>query len=204
MLKKWIIVLMCGILFYTTFSIDLMQAASYGETDENLELTDLDGEFVKFMYGLEQLPKGIESQGAEKVAKWLTNKTGLEVIADGENIIVPSIATSDTIEAEPVNSDMIGTMGVGECIVAVGLMIATTGFPLSKLLKLKKTIELLGGVKKTVERIYNLYTKYRSWNYTKSAAWKRAVSESGRTLTGDVKLVFLEFFNIGNVYNNCA
>lgn len=76
MLKKWMTILMCGILFYTTFSIDLVQAASSEETDENLELTDVDGEFVKFMYGLEQLPKGIESQGAEKVAKWLTNKTG--------------------------------------------------------------------------------------------------------------------------------
>lgn len=31
-------------------------------------------------------------QGAEKVAKWLTNKTGIEIIADVENLIVPSLA----------------------------------------------------------------------------------------------------------------
>jgi hypothetical protein len=173
------------------------------ETDEYLELIGEDSDLVKFTEGLDQLPKGIEKQGAEKVAKWLTNKTGLEVIADGENLIVPTLAPSTTLDVEPMESDMIVTMGVGECIVAVGLMLATTGFPLAKLLKLKKTIELLGGVTKTVNRIYTYYQKYRSWNYTKSAAWKRAVSDAGGSLSSDAKLVFLEFFNLGNVYNNC-
>jgi len=203
MLKKFIVFLMCGTLFFATFSMEAASATTTEETDPYLELLAENSDLIKFMEGLEVLPKGIEKQGAEKVAKWLTNKTGLEVVADGENLIIPSLATPGMVDVDPIDSDTITTMGIGECIVAVGLMLATTGFPLSKLLKLKKTIELLGGVSKSVERIYNLYTKYRSWNYTKSGAWKRAVSEAGGSLSGDAKLVFLEFFNLGNVYNNC-
>ncbi|PIC64766.1 hypothetical protein CSV79_05240 [Sporosarcina sp. P13] len=75
------------------------------------------GDLVKFLEGLEQSPKGIEKHVAEKVAKWLTKKTDLKVIADGDNLIVPSLATSGTVDVETMDSDIIVTMGVGECIV---------------------------------------------------------------------------------------
>jgi hypothetical protein len=87
---------------------------------------------------------------------------------------------------------------------AIGLMIGTVGFPLSKIIKLKKAIDLLGGVKVTVERIYKYYKKYRSWNYTRTAAWKRAVNEASNGLPKDVLDAFLDFFNITNVINNCT
>lgn len=83
-------------------------------------------------------------------------------------------------------------------------MIGTVGFPFSKLYKLKKAIDYLGGVTATVKRIYNNYNKFRSWNYTKTAAWKRAVDDGARGLPNDTLNAFLDFFNISNVIRQCT
>ncbi|MEL4028344.1 hypothetical protein [Caldifermentibacillus hisashii] len=69
---------------------------------------------------------------------------------------------------------------------------------------MKKAIDLLGGVSKTVERIYSKYKLYKSWNYRTTAAWRRAVEDTSKTLSSDVKNAFLDFFNISQVITQCT
>lgn len=210
LLYSYLPLLMCSILLVSTLSLSRGNSVSAeenasAEVKDSLEeqLFSTDGDFVKFLEGIEQLPPGIEKQGPEKISKWLSKKTGVEVTTDGENILVPSLAELEMGTEQTVDDSLITTYGAWECITAVGLMIGTVGFPASKILKLKKAIDFLGGVKATVERIYKYYNKYRSWNYTKSAAWKRAVDEAAGSLPGDTLNAFLDFFNILNVKNNC-
>ncbi|MFD2760095.1 hypothetical protein [Lentibacillus juripiscarius] len=168
------------------------------------ELLSPNSDFVKFLNGIEQLPPGIEKQGPEKVAKWLSKKTGVEVTTDGENLFIPSLAEVNLETDQSFNESSITTFGVWGCITAVGLMIGTVGFPFSKILKLKKAIDFLGGVTKTVKRINKSYKKYKSWNYRTKDAWKAAVNESARGLPKDTLNAFLDFFNISNVINQCT
>ncbi|MGI8313780.1 hypothetical protein [Halobacillus mangrovi] len=216
---KYLCSLICTVLLFSAFSLAFGQSVNASETIEQPlleeELFSENGDFIKFLKGVENLPYGIEKQGAEKVAKWLTNKTGVEVIAEDENLLIPSLANVNLGSDQHIGNVNIGsdqtttestvtTMGTWSCITAVGLMIGTVGFPLSKILKLKKAISLLGGVTKTVERIYEKYKLYRSWNYTRTYAWKRAVSKTSSTLGSDVRYAFLDFFNITNVINQCT
>lgn len=225
-LSKYIPGFMSAVLLTSTFALSLPQGASAktaeekeltttADTIEDTEIAELlsqDSDFYKFLEGLENLPAGIEKQGPEKIAKWLTKKTGVEVIADGENLLVPSLADfGSTIGFSEKNTDItlsnnapITTFGAVDCVIAVGLMIGTVGFPASKLLKLKKAIDLLGGITKTVDRIYASYKKYKSWNYRTTDAWKYAVKDAGKGLPGDVLNAFLDFFNITNVINQCT
>lgn len=205
-LQKFIIMSMV-----LTLLVSLIPSSVFASTNNLIkedsleELLSEDGDFIKFMEGIEELPSGIEKQGAEKVANWLTKKTGVEVIAEGENLLVPSLSELDVeIPEQAFNSDLITTFGVTDCIIAVGLMIGTVGFPLSKITKLKKAIDFLGGVNKTVNRIYKSYKKYKSWNYRTKDAWKAAVNESAKGLPQDTLNAFLDFFNISNVVNNCT
>lgn len=73
-----------------------------------------------------------------------------------------------------------------------------------KILKLKKAVSMLGGITKTVDKIYSKYKLYKSWNYRTTDAWKRAVKETGNTLSSDVRNAFLDFFNITNVIRACT
>ncbi|MFZ2463715.1 MAG: hypothetical protein WAW77_08860 [Caldibacillus thermoamylovorans] len=160
---------------------------------------------IHIMDGIEQLPPTIQEQGAEKIANWLTTKTGVKVTTNGHNLFVPSLANLGTTgEVLPYKRGTITTMGTWECATAIGIMIGTVGFPLSKITKLKKAIDLLGGVSKTVERIYSKYKLYKSWNYRTTAAWRRAVEDTSKTLSSDVKNAFLDFFNITNVIDQCT
>lgn len=95
-------------------------------------------------------------------------------------------------------------MGAVDCAIAIGLMIGTVGFPASKLLKLKQAIDHLGGITKTVDKIYTKYKKLKSENWRTAPAWKEAVTSTGKSLPGDVLDAFLDFFNISNVINQCA
>lgn len=169
------------------------------------DLLSLKGDFVKFMEGIENLPPYIQEQGAESVAKWLTTEIGVEVIAKGENLFVPSL-TDIGLEKkdEIIVGDFVTEYGTADCIIAVGLLIGSVGFPLSKILKLKQALNLLGGISKTISKINAKYKLYKSWNYRTKDAWKRAINETSDTLPNDVKNAFLDFFSIGNVIRACT
>ncbi|MED3660957.1 hypothetical protein NST62_08105 [Ureibacillus sp. FSL K6-8385] len=225
---KNLAIFMCTILLISTLGFGLPQDASAAEIDyialeENLheeilkegildeEISNLlstDNDLYKFLEGLEQLPPGIEKQGPNKIAKWITNKTGVEVIVEGENLIVPSLEDfgeniPSSISSE-INNDKIGTMGVVDCIIAVGLAIGSVGFPASKLLKLKSALNLLGGINKTVQKIYDRYKLLKSWNYRTSAAWKYSIEYVSKSLPSDLRNAFLDFFGIANIIRACT
>lgn len=213
-LKTSFALFMCSVLIVSTLSLAFGNTALAKENapsedvimeDGLEELLSTDSNFVKFMEGIEELPPGIEKQGAEKVASWLTKKTGVEVTTDGENLLVPSLSDLGIQTPEQsIDSNLITTFGAADCVIAVGLMIGTVGFPLSKIIKLKKAINFLGGVKKTVDRVYASYKKYKSWNYRTTDAWKAAVNQSAKGLPTDTLNAFLDFFNIANVINACT
>ncbi len=140
----------------------LVQIKNVTQPELDNELLSPNSDFVKFLNGIEQLPPGIEKQGPEKVAKWLSKKTGVEVTTDGENLFIPSLAEVNLETDQSFNESSITTFGVWGCITAVGLMIGTVGFPFSKILKLKKAIDFLGGVTKTVKRINKSYKNIKA------------------------------------------
>ncbi len=202
---KYLILLLCSVFLFSTFSFQDSASATTEVTSLEEKLFTTNSDLIKFMDGIEQLPPTIQEQGAEKIANWLTTKTGVKVTTNGHNLFVPSLANLGTTgEVLPYKRGTITTMGTWECATAIGIMIGTVGFPLSKITKLKKAIDLLGGVSKTVERIYSKYKLYKSWNYRTTAAWRRAVEDTSKTLSSDVKNAFLDFFNITNVIDQCT
>lgn len=214
-LKSSILSLLCSILVFSTVASYPGSTASAAERsfiDEDLivehgleELLSVDSDFTKFMEGLEELPVEMEGQSPEQVAAWLTQETGVEVIADGENIIVPPLAeVSTSLESELMDGGPINPSGVIDCIIAVGIMIGTVGFPLSKILKLKKAISFLGGVSKIIKKVYKRYKELKSWKWRTKDAWKKAIEEQAKDLPSQIRDAFLDFFNIANVIRACT
>lgn len=217
LLNKYLPGAISAIMLVSTIGLSLPQKALAEDVNvvenENIiqdnqieKLFTQNSDFYKFLEGLEKLPKGIANKEPQDIAKWLTNQTGVEVIADGENLLVPSLAKlgSDLNSDFTLNNGGVTTFGLVDCAIAVGLMIGTVGFPASKILKLKEAIDHLGGITKTVSRIFTKYNQLKSENWRTVPAWKEAVSTVGSNLTGDVKMAFLDFFNITNVMNQCT
>lgn len=213
-MKKYLPYLLAFILAFATVSPSFAKEETSGQEQNQVvtpegsledELLSPDSDFVKFLEGVDQLPSSVQKQGAEKVASWLTEQTGVEVTTDGENLFVPSLADVgvDTSQSS-FDSSAIKPAGAWECITAIGLMIGTVGFPLSKILKLKKAIKFLGGVKKTVTRVYNYYKKLKKQRWRTVDAWKEAVNKTAKGLPKDTLDAFLDFFNISNVINACT
>ncbi|WP_139300077.1 hypothetical protein [Virgibacillus chiguensis] len=94
---------------------------------------------------------------------------------------------------QPLNDSRITTFSTWGCITAVGLMIGSVGFPFSKILKLKSSIKLLGGVKETVQLIHKNYKKLRENRWRKKDAWKEAVSKLPVIFQQKLETLFLIF-----------
>ncbi|TWL15827.1 hypothetical protein CHCC19466_1285 [Bacillus licheniformis] len=69
---------------------------------------------------------------------------------------------------------------------------------------MKKAINLLGGVKKTVDRIYSKYKSLKKQRWRTVGAWKEAVKRTTNNLPKHVGEAFLDFFNISNVIRQCV
>lgn len=209
-MKKYFPFFIAFLLAFATITPSFASAKEEGEIDAPAgslegELLSPDSDFVKFLEGIEQLPASVEKQGPEKVASWLTEKTGVEVTTNGDNLVVPSLSDVDVKESKTsADSSAIQPAGAWECITAIGLMIGTVGFPVTKIVKLKKAIDLLGGVKKTVDRIYSKYKSLKKQRWRTVDAWKEAVKRTTNNLPKDVGEAFLDFFNISNVIRQCV
>lgn len=221
-LKKYLPGVMSAVILTSTVALSLPKEISAKDLEGNILIEKLNvnedtqiqnlfsqnSDFYKFLEGLENLPTEIANKGTEEIAKWLTEETSVTVVADGENLVVPSLAELGSelgnFDATLINNGTITTMGAVDCAIAIGLMIGTVGFPVSKLLKLKQAIDHLGGITKTVDRIYTQYKKLKSENWRTVPAWQKAVTDTGKSLPGDVLDAFLDFFNITNVINQCA
>lgn len=209
-MKKYFPFFLAFLLAFATITPSFASAKEEGEIDAptgslESELLSPGSDFVKFLEGIEQLPASVEKQGPEKVASWLTEKTGVEVTTNGDNLVVPSLSDVDVKESKTsADSSAIQPAGAWDCVIAVGLMIGTVGFPLSKIVKLKKAINLLGGVKKTVDRIYSKYKSLKKQRWRTVDAWKEAVKRTTNNLPKDVGEAFLDFFNISNVIRQCV
>ncbi|MGG0888958.1 hypothetical protein [Cytobacillus horneckiae] len=205
-MKKYLSYILAMVLLLSTITPSLANAS---EVSNENELEDgylsPDSDLVKFLEGVEQLPEEVIEQGIVKTSLWLSAQTGVKVIADGDNLIVPSLKEVAQITPEPTTDNPLPTPdSKADCVIAWGLMIGSVGFPFSKILKLKKAVSMLGGITKTVDKIYSKYKLYKSWNYRTTDAWKRAVKETGNTLSSDVRNAFLDFFNITNVIRACT
>ncbi|WP_260677306.1 hypothetical protein [Bacillus licheniformis] len=134
------------------------------------------------------------------MASWLTEKTGVEVTTNGDNLVVPSLSDVDVKESKTsADSSAIQPAGAWDCVIAVGLMIGTVGFPLSKIVKLKKAINLLGGVKKTVDRIYSKYKSLKKQRWRTVDAWK-AIERSRRKTQSSLGVLKRCFYFILSVF----
>lgn len=218
--KKYLPGVMSAVLLSSTVALTLPQEVAAKNNEGNISIENLNiaedaqiealfsqnSDLYKFLEGLENLPIEIANQGPKEVAKWLTDQTGVTVLANGENLLVPSLAE---LESE-LNTDFtlndrgqITTMITSDCVIAAGLMVGSVGFPLSKILKLKEAISLLGGMTKTIDRIYTQYKKLKSENWRTGPAIERAVTDVSKSLPKDLTLAFLDFFSVGNFLKQC-
>ncbi|RFA32740.1 hypothetical protein CAI16_17235 [Virgibacillus dokdonensis] len=206
---RYFLLLICTVLLISSISLSFGTSAQAAEnvTAQPVleeELLSQNSDFVNFLDGVEQLPSFIIEQGPEKTANWLSEKTGVEVTTDGQNLYLPSLANVNLEDNQSLVESRITTFSTWGCVTAIGLMIGSVGFPFSKILKLKSSIKLLGGVKKTVQSIHKNYKKLRENRWRKKDAWKEAVRQTSSDLPTEVRDAFLDFFNISNVINQCT
>lgn len=104
--KKYLPGVMSAVLLSSTVALTLPQEVAAKNNEGNISIENLNiaedaqiealfsqnSDLYKFLEGLENLPIEIANQGPKEVTKWLTDQTGVTVLANGENLLVPSLA----------------------------------------------------------------------------------------------------------------
>ncbi|MCY9513623.1 hypothetical protein [Paenibacillus apiarius] len=130
------------------------------------------------------------AQGEEKTVEWLTQYTGMNVIIQEGNI--------------KFSPEFLPSFSIPGCIGAIGLALISAGLPFTKILKVKKALDALGGTAKFVKAFYDSYKLYKSYGHSTTAAVKKAINSIGGSLKADLKDALLDFFNINNIIANCT
>ncbi|WP_130451262.1 hypothetical protein [Zhihengliuella halotolerans] len=132
-----------------------------------------------FEAGLEyimSIPDDVLLRGDVATAEWA--KGHLRTNVEG----VPSAATGG--EAAPVGIMYASVLG---CSAAIGTVIATTAIPVAKLLKIKRLVKAVGGVKETVKLMWGA-----SFSYEKISA-----------LGGSIGVLAAEFIGVTSIREKC-
>lgn len=218
-IKKFWITVCCSILLAgsITLGLDSAQATTiengYNEQeDQYLEGLDfpIDGDYYKILIAIEQLPSELEEQGAEKIAHWISEASGVEVLAEGDYLVFPTLQNE---ESELLNdSDMPSVVtfaswtDYASCIGAIGLAAAANALPITKITKLKKIFSSLGGVTNSIKMIYTNYKYYRSKKFTIKNSLDKAITDivNKNKLGSEAKQILLDFFGISSVIGSCG
>ena len=166
---------------------------------------NLESDSYKILLGIEALPPGIEKQGAKKIAQWLSNKTGVEVIAEGEYLTFPTIENEEI----PYENEGISTFSVfdwANCIGVAGMAALTNALPITKIVKIKSTFKALGGVTTAISQIHTNFKYHRSKGRSVKNSLDRAIDDivDKNKLGADAKQALLEFFGVSAVIGACG
>lgn len=218
---------LCILTIFFLFS-SLVLPSSFASAQEisNPDSITIEEDFepvIDVLSSIEDIPDDVISQGPEATVNWLSEKTGYRVYIDDNETIQFAEDLSDNVISQVPGGDWlpgkpryrVGDLPFEEmeiqpyfntwgCIGAVGIAIVSNGIPFSKILKVKKALNALGGTAKTVGKIKKYYDEYR-WNgFSRSKSLQKAVDKASDTLGKDLKDALLDFFNISNVIANCT
>lgn len=186
------------------FSILGTTAAEAVESPNDQSLvrdTNLEEEFPsllssqKALYAIENIPESVIDQGSDAILKWFRNNTDDQSIVDDMNAAVEQMKQSD----KPFKTE-----GVISCIGAVGGAVAGLVLYPAKLLKIKKALKALGGVKTFVTKTYQYYNHYKKKYRSKKTAWNKAVSKAASKASPEIKEAIMDFFGITTIVGACA
>ncbi|AIU75243.1 hypothetical protein [Bacillus velezensis] len=185
------------------FSILGTTAAEAAESPNNQSLvrdTNLEKEFSsllssqKALYAIENIPDSVVNQGSDAILDWFRNNINDQSLINDMNAAATELHQSD----KPFK-----TQGVLGCISAVGTALASLAFAPAKLLKIKKAIKALGGVKTFVTKTYQYYNYYKKKYRSKKTAWNKAVSKAASKASPEIKEAIMDFFGITAIVSAC-
>ncbi|MDM5234008.1 hypothetical protein [Lysinibacillus pakistanensis] len=169
--------------------------------EEEVYLNELgfnkDSEFYKLMHAIEQLPA--EKQSAEEVAEWLSNHSGLTITAEGEYLNFGSTFGGNEVQISAYSFSFTDIAG---CIGALGGLI-----PVTKILKVHKLLDTLGGATKVMQQVLTNYKYYRKdKNYSQKEALGQALEDFSvaSKLSAGSKQLFMDFFSISAIIGACG
>lgn len=162
--------------------------ASENETYENQEFNQIETLFA----AIESMPEEIASKENEDTVNWLSKNTGINFVLEEANI---KVLNENTITP---------AFSISGCTGAIGWALISAGIPATKILKLKKAIDALGGATKFAKAFYSSYKLYRSYGNSKTTAVSRAVKSISKNLKTDLQFALMDFFNINNIIANCT
>ncbi|MGE7624367.1 hypothetical protein ACQKMD_15325 [Viridibacillus sp. NPDC096237] len=218
-LKKFVLIGCCSMLLLGTFALSETSASAeiinenysayqYDQTLNELGLNK-ESDSYKLLLAVDKLPSDIEEQGAEKIAKWLSNETGINIIAENDNLVFPDYQE----KAAGIENDSLVSIRsysayqIAACVGAVGVAVLSTAIPITKITKLKSIFKALGGVTDSISMIHMNYKYYRiekklSVNKSLDKAINDIVNKN--KLGADAKNLLLDFFNLSLVAGSCG
>lgn len=201
-MKKFFVGLLPAILLFS-FVVQPIASASTNPVDSKSGHSGHDEFFHEdtetFLQSIVDVPDKVIEQGIEPTISWIENDTGLELFDD--NGIMRMKVNGD---AEVDNEFERMPTGVFGCSAAILSAIAGVGIPFTKIFKLKKAINALGGVGKFVDDVIDLATYYKGKGYGKGQALKKAIRELDDNLSSDLSNALLDLAGITAITANCT
>ncbi|MED4632296.1 hypothetical protein P9443_05140 [Peribacillus frigoritolerans] len=157
-------------------------------TSEDSAIQDDYKGLIEFFDLIDSIPQEVIDSGEQEVANWLSEETGLALIAE------------DGI----IKSSSFQTRGFLGCSAAILGVLAGVGIPFTKILKLKKAISALGGMGKLVDDVLPLAREYqKKEGLGKIAALKKATKKKAPELGGQFIDAIADIAGITAVADAC-
>ncbi|MGX9290852.1 hypothetical protein ACSLGF_06435 [Bacillus sp. A015] len=144
---------------------------------------------------IEEIPEYMISNDGEKTARWIEENSGIKTIIQGDTL---------TFDLNQLKEISVKNINIPACVGAIGVAILSNGIPISKILKLKKAIDMFGGTIKLVESIKYFYDKYRKQGSSRKVALKKASQKVSNQVDKNLRPALLDFFNISAVIGACT
>ncbi len=171
-MKKFFIGLMSALLVFSFTGQSFANAESNLANEKAIQSISDEGNFFHkdtnlFLQAIVDVPDEIVKQGIESTITWIENDTGLDLHNDNGVLKM-------TVDGEGTKTvGQFQTFGFWSCTSAVLAAVAGVGIPFTKIFKLKKAIDALGGVSKFVDDVVDLASKYKDRGYSKTGALKK-------------------------------
>ncbi|WP_432702771.1 hypothetical protein [Lysinibacillus sphaericus] len=221
--KKVALMVCCLGLLVSMFSFDLTNVHAVqmdsnsdksGTMDPYLEeyLNDFvfneDTDFYKILAAIELLPSDIEELSADEMAEWLFLESNVEVYAEGDSLVFPTFKNKEIpikLSSRKSRTTFASWTDYAGCIGAVGLAALQNALPITKVLKIRSTLQALGGATRAIRAIHTNYKYYRSQKYSVQTSLNKAITDivDRRKLGADTRQLLTELFSVGIVINSC-
>ncbi|MCT6929262.1 MAG: hypothetical protein M3Z89_14570 [Lysinibacillus fusiformis] len=214
--KKFCMTACCSVLLAgsVTLGLESANATALENSYKDQYLNELgiseNSDSYKLLIAIDKMPAELVEQEAGMIAEWISNESGIEVIAQGDNLLFPTLMNEVPQIANETEIPLVTTFAswtdIANCAGAIGLAIFANALPIAKLAKIKDIFKALGGATRAVEMIYTNYKYYRSKNKTMKTSLDNAITDivNKNSLGKEAKQLLLEFFGINSVIGGCS